>query len=131
MHRTAPTTDLISLSTASAESSTKSQRAAVLNQRMTEAKGGEAGQALGNTLFLVGVLSAYTTAQRYGYSLTPVSPAKALTFASILGAGVLAKSFGSQYGMTTLGNKEQYYYLLGNRSAIIRGDLPMDKPASE
>ena len=74
------------------------------------------------------MLVSYTMMRRTGFRVAPVTASKLPGVAGIFLAGMLGWGLGTSYGTVTLGNANQYQYLMQNRSAIIRGDAPFDAP---
>ena len=66
-----------------------------------------------------------------GYRITPFNASKLPALFGILLAGSIGAGYGSSYGARALGNSNQYYYLMGNRGAIMKGDMPFDDQKTE
>ncbi len=117
----------ISLDPANAESMSSQQRGRVWSQRVSEANGGQAGEMLAHQMSVTTMLVTYTMMRRTGFRVMPLTPNKLPGMAGIVVAGMLGWGFGSSYGAVTLGNPEQYNYLMRNKSAIVRGEAPFDE----
>ena len=66
-----------------------------------------------------------------GFRVTPFAAKKIPGVAGIFLAGLLGGSFGSSYASASMGNIEQYRYLMLNRNAIVKGSMPLDAPKAE
>lgn len=116
----------ISLDPENAERTSAQNRAKLYQQRVTEAAGGEVGVLVGTQVGLTAATISYANLRAGGFRVFPYCYKKTPKYAAIAFAGVLGYSFGSTYVFTHLGDREQYSYLLGNRSAITRGEKSLN-----
>ena len=118
----------ISLDPERAESMTSQQRSRMWSQRMMEATGGKAGNALGSQVALTTMVCTYTALRnRAGFRLSPFSASKIPGVAGIFLCGLVGYGYGTSFAARSMGDNNSYYYLLNNRDAIVAGDLPFDQ----
>ncbi len=109
-----------------AERTSAQNRAQLYQQRVTEAAGGEVGVLVGTQVGVTAAVISYANFRASGFRAFPYCVKNTPKYAAIAFAGVLGYSFGSTYVFTHLGDREQYSYLLANRSAITRGEKSLN-----
>ena len=78
--------------------------------------------------FMVG---SYTLMRQRGFRVTPLSGARIAGLGGILLAGTVGYTFGSSIASRSMGDSAQYWYLMGNRGAIVGGSAPFDAPRAQ
>ena len=121
----------ISLDPAQADSMTAQQRNRVWSQRVQEACGGDAGQALATQMGVTFMVCSYTLMRGRGFRVTPLSGSKIVGLGGILLAGSFGYGFGSSVAGRSMGNSAQYYHLMGNKRSIVNGSTSFDAPKTQ
>lgn len=121
----------VSLHPDQAESMTSQQRARVWRQRLAESNGGEAGTALAAQFGATTMLCSYTLMRGRGFRVTPFAASKIPAVAGIFLAGLVGSACGSSYASASMGSYESWKYLMANKAAIVKGEMPLDAPKTE
>ena len=74
------------------------------------------------------MLVTYTMMRNKGFRVMPFGASKIPAVAGIAMAGMLGHSYGSAFATRVMGNREQYYYLIGSRRSIVNGGASFDMP---
>ncbi len=74
------------------------------------------------------MLVTYTMMRNKGFRVMPFGASKIPAVAGVAMAGMLGYGFGSSFGTSVMGNKEQYFYLITNRRSIVNGNASFDMP---
>ena len=118
----------ISLDPERAESMSAQQRSRMWSQRVAEATGGKAGNALGQQVALTTMVCTYTALRtRTGFTITPFGASKLPAVAGIFLCGLMGYGYGTSYAARVMGDNNSYYYLMSNRSAILAGEKAFDQ----
>lgn len=102
-------------------------RLEVFNQRVYEAEGGDPSRYLSAQLGVTGGLCTYVYMRKRGFRVFPVQASKSPQYLSIYLGAFAASWFAKSLAMRTVGDREQFKYLLFNKSAILNGTKPMDQ----
>lgn len=105
---------------------TSQQRDRVWAQRVQESCGGEAGNALATQMAATFMVCSYTQMRSRGFRMTPVSAGKLAGLGGVFFSGALGYFVGSSIAGGSMGNSDQYYYLIANKRAIVNGSAPLD-----
>jgi hypothetical protein len=65
--------------------------------------------------------------RKRGFRVFPMQAAKSPQYFSIYLGAFAASWFAKSLAMRTVGDREQFKYLLFNKSAILNGSMPMDQ----
>jgi hypothetical protein len=102
-------------------------RSEVFDQRLFEAEGGQPTRYLSTQFGATGGLCTYVYMRKRGFRVLPLQAVKTPQYLSIYLGAFAASWFAKSLAMRTVGDREQFKYLLFNKSAILSGTMPMDQ----
>jgi len=106
----------------------KAIRSNLYEQRLLDAKGGEAAEIVGVQFGLTASVLTYShLANKGGFSMLPFSAAKVSGYTKIGGAFFLFYFMGSGYVANKFGDARQYRYLWVNKGGVMKGSKAWDK----
>ena len=118
----------VSLNPANSKTEEKAIRSSLYEQRLLDARGGEAAEIVGCQFGLTASVLMYShLANKAGFSMLPFSPGKVTSYTKIGGAFFLFYFMGSGYVSNKFGDARQYRYLYFNKGGIMKGTKPWDR----
>lgn len=102
-------------------------RSELIDQRLFEAEGGHPSRFLATQFGVTGGLCTYVAMRKRGFRVFPLQAAKSPQYVSIYLGAFAASWFAKSFAMRVVGDRDQYKYLMFNKSAILSGSMPMDK----
>ena len=106
----------------------KAIRSNLYQQRLLDAKGGEAAEIVGAQFGLTASVLTYSyLANSAGFKLVPFAASKAQGYTKIVGAFFLFYFMGSGYVSNKFGDARQYRYLYFNKGKIMSGAKGWDR----
>lgn len=117
----------VSLDPANAGSENRRLRREIFAKRLDESKGGEQGKALACQYATTGALLSYSWMRQRGFRMFPMKRANTSNYTAIFFAGFVGYQIARAYSTAFIGDRNQMDYLRRQKSAIMVGNMPMDK----
>ena len=116
-----------SLDPQNAETMNSQARRALFNQRVLDAQGGETAKVVSGNFKLLGAALTIGIFKKQGFNFFPMTAQKLPRVGAVVLSMYIFGKLGRAYTHASIGDRESWTYLTQNRSAILSGELPMDR----
>ena len=117
----------VSLDPSNAETENARMRREIYQQRLFESEGGHTQRCLSTQFAMTGAICTYTAMRKGGFRVLPVQASKTPKYLAIYFGAFVGAYFAKTLAIASVGDSKQHRYLLGNRSAILSGAMPIDE----